>query len=157
MVPGSECGRVIGEDVRQEVSRIPGRSIAAIRRISYVVEGSIKEPNGPIEITLADSSVLFLDAAGDGEALAVNSCPWTDPFTEPLSDENRDYVQKFGKWNAFDVSHQSPYSFLIGEMVNEAVLIRTQYGKVMGVSIRTATRTLRVDVESDTVIVSISS
>ena len=73
---------------------------------------------------------------------------WTDPFAEPLSPENRDFVARSGKWKAFDVSHESNFGRLIGQRLRDLSLL-TRCGKVIGVELLFESTILRAEVRAD--------
>jgi hypothetical protein len=133
-----------------------GQRIAELRRILYVSPGNICGNVGPIQIALAGGSVVLLDSASDGEALSVKCRPWIDYFADPLSEENREFVARSGKWTSFDVTHELPYSKIVGETIKCAEPVKTPDGKVIGVAIKTDASTLRVEIEADDVVVDIA-
>lgn len=61
---------------------------------------------------------MLLGNAADGETLRVQMEAWEDPFAGPLSDENRDFVEKSGKWTAFDVSAEGVFAMFIGDVLD---------------------------------------
>lgn len=133
-----------------------GRSIQRIRRIMYVFRGKITAETGPVEFTFRDRNVLLLDAAPDGEALAVKDSVWIDYFTEPLSTENMEFIERSGKWTSFDVSDRAPYSSVIDQIIDEVTAIRTPDNKITGTIIKTASNAMRVEVEADEISVDIA-
>jgi hypothetical protein len=138
------------------LSSLEGRVACRIRRIRYVVRGEVMPDTGPIEFSFTDGSIVLLDAGPDGEALAVRAAAWIDHFAEPLSIENRQFVEQSGKWTAFDVSAQKPYSRLIGEQIGQVIPIRTLENKIKGVALTTRESTVRVEIEADEVTVDIA-
>ncbi|MEV5838062.1 hypothetical protein [Nocardia sp. NPDC052112] len=80
----------------------------------YVHGSDVDRTEGPIELTFEDGSVLLLDAGTDGEELRIASTPWRDPFVGLTEPEYIDYVAELGKYTAFDVGSEPPYSDLIG-------------------------------------------
>lgn len=116
----------------------------------YMFKGAIKNREiGPIETSFTDGSVLQFNPGSDGEALVVEPSAWIDHFSEPLSAENREFVKKFGKWTAFDVSREAPYSRPIDEIVEEVTPIRTPEDKIQGVTIKTKGCMVEVYIEAD--------
>ena len=93
---------------------VVGRRIKAIRRMFYVHGVDVDRTEGPIELTFDDGSVLLLDAGTDGEELRVGSTPWHDPFAGVSEPEYIEYVAESGKYTAFDVGSEPPYSHLLG-------------------------------------------
>jgi hypothetical protein len=75
---------------------------------------------------------------------------WEDPFAEPLSDENRDFVEKSGKWTAFDVSAEGAFATFIGDVLDTVEPVLAGSGKVTGIILRTGRGgVVRVGVEAD--------
>jgi hypothetical protein len=111
------------------LSSLQGSVIQRIQRIRYVFKGNVTSDEGPIEISFADGSIVWLDAGPDGEALRIMTAAWIDYFAEPLSIENRKFVEQSGKWTAFDVSAENPYSRFIGERIVQVIPIRTARGR----------------------------
>lgn len=144
------------DDELELLSGLAGQVNCRIRRILYVFRGEVASCAGPIEFGFTDDSVVLLDAGPDGEAMAVKAAAWTDHFAEPLSRENREFVEKSGKWTAFDVSSQNPYSRFIGERIRQVTLIRTPENKIIGVTLATLRSTLRVEIQGDEVTVDIA-
>lgn len=133
-----------------------GRTICRIRRIRYVLRGEVISSDGPMEFSFTDDFIVLLDAGPDGEALAVKAAAWTDHFAEPLSNDNREFVEQSGKWTAFDVSAQEPYLRLVGEPIQQVVPVRTPENKISGVALTTPAATLRVETQGDQVTVDIA-
>ncbi|WP_433196159.1 hypothetical protein ACQP1G_43460 [Nocardia sp. CA-107356] len=96
------------------LAAVVGRRIRAIRRMFYVHGTDVDRTEGPIELTFDDGSVLLLDAGTDGEELRVGSTPWRDPFAGVSEPEYIEYVAESGKYTAFDVGSEPPYSRLLG-------------------------------------------
>jgi hypothetical protein len=119
-----------------------GAVIASIRRLHHVYLDAIDRGKGPIEFTFSDGRVLRLDAGPDGEALAIFTRPWVDPFQSP---ENAEFVARSGKWTEFDVSADSPYSGLILSPVTDFVPIRSPSGKLVGVVVVTLAGSLKIE------------
>lgn len=87
----------------RSLTDVIGSRITRVRRVQYVYRGVPDTDFGPFELTFG-ARVVLLDNASDGEELRVRTEPWEDPFVEPLSEENRAFVETSGKWTAFDVS-----------------------------------------------------
>ncbi|WP_063044460.1 hypothetical protein [Nocardia pseudovaccinii] len=99
------------------LAAVVGRRIRAVRRMFYVQGSDVDRTEGPIELTFEDGSVLLLDAGTDGEELLVASTPWRDPFAGLTEPEYIEYVAESGKYTAFDVGSELPYSHLIGSHI----------------------------------------
>jgi hypothetical protein len=143
------------QDILAVLSELPGHVIAKVQRILYVLRGTVTAENGPVEITFTDGLTVLMDAAPDGEALTVKSSAWTDYFAEPTSTENREFVERSGKWTAFDVSEQLPYSLLVTEEVGEVISVRTLDNRVKGATIKTAHCAIHIEIEADEVSVDV--
>lgn len=109
-----------------------GKRITSINRVLYCYQGEIEPGDGPLELVLDGQPILF-DAGPDGESLRVRSKSWSDPFGEPLSPENREYVETHGKWQRVNCAHSNNYSDLLGHRVTDARLLANQFGRVAGV------------------------
>lgn len=99
---------------------------------------------------------MVLDACGDGESLSVTAGTWSDPFEEPLSEENRAYVEKSGKWTVFEVSDNDPLRRVIGGRVVRVDEIKNPWQKVVGAQIRVGDTTVKVIVDSDELVVDVA-
>lgn len=103
-------------DITKAMEGCSGLSIRRVRRVRYVFEGEVSSiDDGPLELTWSSGRILLFDAGANGANLTVRDGSWYDPFSEPLSGENRAWVAQYGKWTAFDVSREPPYDSLIGE------------------------------------------
>jgi hypothetical protein len=132
--------------------------VSRVRRINYVQpDGSRNASEGPIEFTLDDGgAVLRLESGADGESLRFRTGEWVDPFAEPLSPENREFVARSGKWTAFDVSADEDYRGVIGQHVKNLNLM-SRNGKVIGIELQFASMTIRAEVAADDLIVDLRS
>lgn len=125
-----------------------GKEIAALSRIFYVFKGTVETRWGPIEIRFSDGSAITLDSGADGEGLRVDE-RWEDAFAEPLSDENRAFVARSGKWTAFDVSNEAPYRLLIGRAIKRIQPRVEPGGKITGARFYTDAGVIQADVVAD--------
>ena len=132
------------ESLRAKLASLVGKTILSIGRVHYVLARTTESDRGPIELTFSDSSIALFDVGPDGEALRLEEARWRDPFDEPLSSVNRDFVEKSGKWTAFDVSGEPPYVALIGQTVLDVQPILTEGGKITGTAVTTHAGTIRV-------------
>jgi hypothetical protein len=113
-----------------------GAAVQCVRRVHYVFNGRPDTDFGPVELTIGERVFLF-DNAPDGESLRIIEHAWHDPFREPLSEENREFVERSGKWTAFDVSTLGPWAKLIGEPLADVEPITNEDGKTTGILLRT--------------------
>lgn len=73
---------------------------------------------GWLELTMFSGGPVWFDVGRYGEVLNVVWGEWKDPFAEPLSGENREWVEQAGKWTRFDVTNDLPYRLLIGDVLS---------------------------------------
>lgn len=131
----------------QSLGSLVGRRVRRLGRVLYEHRGEIG-CDGPLEIE-ADGCVVLLDGAGDGESLRIVGRPWIDPFEEPLSKENQGYLYEHGKWQRVDHSHREGYADFIGQVVEEMRLLENEHGRVAGLRLSAAGRSLWFAVEGD--------
>jgi hypothetical protein len=139
MSPGARLPRHEGWSRADRLSAAPelvGREIARIRRLHYVFRDEANTMDGAIELTFADGSVVICDAAADW-TLEFYGAAWVDPFREPVSESDRAYLDRYGRWSAFDVTDQLPYSSLVGQRVRQAVPQLNDLLELTGLVLRT--------------------
>jgi hypothetical protein len=119
------------------VPELVGRTITGIRRLHYVYQGETNMLDGPIELTFGDGSVVLCDASADGR-LEFYGAAWVDPLQGPLSELDRLYVDRYGKWTAFDVSGNVPHGWLVGGTVRQALPKFNNLPELTGLVISTA-------------------
>ncbi len=131
--------------------------IRRVRRIFYVHRGDIDKTNGPIELSFDERAPITFDSGSNGQDLAVGPA-WVDPFAEPLSAENRAFVEECGKWTAFDVSDEPLYRDLVGATVRDVSVSSTARGAVVARIVASAA-TISLDPDGDemTVVIEPSS
>ena len=123
--------------------------LIGIRRIVYVRQGVVTDSGGPLELTFDDQTSIVFDAAGDGESLAVSSGTWIDPFAEPLSEENRTFIESSGKWTAFSVQAGDPLGRVLGNKILRIDDINNSSEKVVGIQIQAGNMVIQATVDSD--------
>ncbi|MBF4636288.1 hypothetical protein ITJ38_17895 [Agreia pratensis] len=139
---------------RQMLAGRIGSGVVGIKRIFYVFEGNVDSRVGPLQIEFADGVVLF-DAGSDGETLKVSDASWTDPFLaeDPPSDVNKAYVEKHGKWTAFDVAGSPEYLKFLESVIQTVTPRETSDGRLTGVVLKTTKGDISVMAEWDELIV----
>jgi len=125
-----------------------GGRITYIARVLYEYAGEIDPDDGAIEIGINDQ-VLLLDATADGDRLRVREGAWKDPFSEPLSEDNRRHIESHGKWRWVDCSHLNAYAELIGQPITSIAALMNEHGHLAGVRISVSSRSLWFVVHGD--------
>lgn len=151
MSPGAGLPRHEGWSRANRLSTAPelvGREIARIRRLHYVFRDEVNTRDGAIELTVSDGSVVMCDAAADWR-LEFYGAAWVDPFREPLNESDRAYLELFGRWSAFDVTDQMPYSWLAGQKVHQAIPQLNDLLELAGLLIRTDAADLDLQLWAD--------
>ena len=144
MTPGARLPRNEGWDRLHRLSTAPelvGRKIERIKRLHYASQGETNTSDGAIELTFADGSVIMCDTAADW-TLQFFGAAWVDPFPEPISDEERSYMDRYGKWVVADVTDQAPYRALVGETISQVIPQFNDLLELSGLVIRTDTAVL---------------
>jgi hypothetical protein len=108
-----------------------GRRVIGLRRILYLgPDGVRNDEDGALEISTDDGASVVLDGSADGSSLRWTTGRWLDPFAEPLSDENRRFVESSGKWVAVDVAEWDGYDRLIGQPISAVVPITPRWARI---------------------------
>lgn len=112
----------------RELSALVGKTVRGTRRVFFAFRGEIDTEEGPLELNFDDGSVVLFRSGSDGQQLVIENQAWRDPFAEAPSEENREYVERHGKWTAFDTSGDAPYVGLIGCRIErvQAITLRDQ-------------------------------
>ncbi len=133
----------------ERLAGILSSAIVRVRRINYVRPGGARDVSeGPVEVALDNGAVFRLESGSDGESLRFAIGEWVDPFAEPLSPENREFVARSGKWTAFDVSGDQNIAKLFGARLRDLNLVIVS-GKVVGVELVFDSAALRAEVRAD--------
>lgn len=126
-----------------------GQTLTGIARVLFERHGVLDQSSdGALELELNGRTVR-LDSASDGEQLRVEEGRWEDPFAEPLSPENRAYVEEAGKWQWVDVSQQERYRDFIHRPITEVRSLKNRFGQICGVRISVDRRSLWFVAEGD--------
>ncbi|WP_216911119.1 hypothetical protein [Nocardia noduli] len=142
------------EGIRIQLVGVRGKTVTSVRRIFYVFGDDVETSEGAVEFSFDDSSILLLDSGADGERLRVSTERWTDPFDGKMTPENIDYVARSGKYTAFDVGPEFPYSDILGRAVDGVELMTLPSGEVSGVSFLIRPLTISARTIADELIVS---
>lgn len=131
-------------------------TLVGLRRIRYVHQGIAQAPVGPLECAFDDGVAVVLDAGGDGETLTATVGPWVDVFKEPLSEENREFVELSGKWTGFEVVPGEPLWRAVGQPLLRVEEISSPLNKITGVLLRIGSTSIRIYVEFDELFVDVA-
>lgn len=140
----------------QILAGLVGKTIASIRRLFYVFAGRVQSETGPIEVTFSNGSTFLFNVGPDGESLRIEEGHWLDPFQDPLSLENKKFVERSGKVTAFDVSTKRPYDGLIGRTVVDVQPIVGPLNKITGAAFVTEAGAIRITIGADEVLVEVT-
>ena len=95
-----------------------GASLLGVRRVRFLFHGQRDaESDGPLELAFSNNEFVTIRSGANGSSLFFARGRWKDPFAEPLSQINREFVESHGQWSATDVSTEPPYSTLIDDEV----------------------------------------
>lgn len=139
MTSGARLPRHAGWGRSNRLASVPelvGRTITRMRRLHYVYHDEANMQDGPVELTFGDGSVALCDASADWR-LEFYGAAWVDPFEGQLSEPDHDYVERYGKWTAFDVSRNVPHGRLIGGTIRQALPQYNNLLELTGLVIRT--------------------
>ncbi|MCA2210896.1 MULTISPECIES: hypothetical protein [Nocardia] len=130
-------------------------TIVAVRRMFYVLGDEVDRSEGPIEFTFHNGATLLLDSGVDGSELRIRSAPWRDPF-EPLVDPvNIEYVAESGKYTAFDVTDEEPYSAFTGRRVDAVSVVPLPDGRPRAATLYLGEAVVKAETVADEVIVTL--
>ena len=131
-----------------DMTSLLGQRIRGLTRVFFEYAGVLERDDGPLEC-MCERTTCLLDSQSDGEQLRVREGPWVDPFEYPLTDENRKYVDEYGKWRRVDCSKDPPYADLIGQRIVAIAMLQNSTGVIAGVRLSTPVRELWFVVQSD--------
>ncbi|WP_446663586.1 hypothetical protein [Flexivirga sp. B27] len=131
------------------VDECVGQRVSAMRRVRYMYQGAVFSEHGILELSFGRRTSLWMDSGHDGEKLRVCRGRWIDPFAEPLSAENREFVRTSGKWTAFDIDAEDDLGQLIGRSLDRVEPMWMFMGKLVGVRLTFGPSTVVVLSEAD--------
>lgn len=130
------------------LSALVGQRVTRVSRVLYRYRGAIESDDGPLELE-AGGHIVLLEGAGDGECLRVKDGGWEDDFREPLSAENRAFLEECGKWERADCSMQEGYRDFVGHSLSDIRALKNDWGRIGGVRLSVAARSLWFVVDCD--------
>ena len=137
--PGARLPRHGGWNRSSRLTSVPGlvgRTITRIRRLHYVYQGETNVLDGPVELSFGDGSVVLFDASADSR-LEFYGSAWLDPLESSHSELDLTYIDRYGRWAAFDVSDDEPNVWLVGGTVRQAAPQFNNLRELAGLVIRT--------------------
>lgn len=133
-----------------DLTKYLGDTIACVPRLKYQIgQEVVSKDNGAVEVTFAAGSTFFCDSGPDGDSVRTYDDAWIDPFAEPLSPENEDYVQTSGKWTKFDVSDEDPFVYLVGRKLTDVAPMFGSAGKLYGLLLNASGYLLAIYANAD--------
>lgn len=132
-----------------------GSLVFKMRRIKFEFMHKVIDNNGPLEIQFHNGQTVLFDAGEDGEELELLTKAWEDPFEGKMSQENREFVRKNGKWVAFDVSSQQGFKNLIGESAKSLLSKRDVAEKLIGLTLVFPSTLLHLETGVDELLVTL--
>jgi len=111
---------------------ITGSSLTGARRIFHVLGNDVDRSSGAVELSFSSGQTIWCDAGPDGDSLSVNYTPWVDPFEGHMTEENIEYVSKYGKLTAIDTSDEAPFDHLIGKRIMDVAQTVSVKGNRIG-------------------------
>lgn len=112
-----------------------GDTLARVARLRYELgrgQATDRSPDDALELTFASGRVLFCDTGPDGDTVRLSAQTWTDPFAEPLSPVNAEYVRTHGKWIRRDTSGEDPFADLVGNTLSDVAPMIGMTGRLYG-------------------------
>lgn len=131
------------------LARMIGRRVVAIEQAFYVFRGAIDQAHCLLQMRLDNGVTVHFWTRADGETVRIVATPWDDPFAEPLSAENRAFVEQSGKWTLFDTSTTPEMAPLRGQRIRQVFLVYDQRGAKRGVQVETGAAVLTYLVSGD--------
>jgi hypothetical protein len=132
-----------------DLSDYMGKRVSYVRQIFYTHGHDIDRSDCQLELSMDDSSVLRLSGGTDGQSVVVSFTPWKDVFQEPLSEENREYVERHGKWSIFDTSNEERNREIVHSTITDFCDIVDEHDQRRGVRIHIGHEYLSYIVDSD--------
>lgn len=120
---------------RQAVASLIGKTISTVELVVYQEPGGALEDGDYAVQFSTPTAVLLLWGRGDGETLRVDDSAWVDPFIEPFSPENREYVARSGKWVKRDAPQVSRAGMTVGRRLVQAAPLRDAGTRLRGVAL----------------------
>lgn len=119
----------------QTIKTLEGRTVSTLSVLVYEHHERFSWEDTPLQISFGAGQVLLLDGMSNGESLRASLTAWQDPFAGPLTPENQEFVNQYGKWKLHDVSMTEPYRSLVGQTLKIINPVVNQFGTLSGVQL----------------------
>lgn len=139
----------LSDDPVAILASMVGQRVVAIEQGFYVFQNATDPSECLLQMRFDIGRTVHFWAGGDGETVRIVAGPWDDPFKEPMSAENRVFVERSGKWTLFDRSTTTEMAPLIGQRIRRVFLVRDQRGKSRGVRLVIGRSLLTYAVDGD--------
>lgn len=128
-------GQGLGNGAESLLVALVGCSVQVIARRFYTLGPEVDDTRGALHLAFSSDRVLNVDTAADWTLVLADE-PWVEPFREPLSDDNRRFIEAGGRWTAHDVSAQEPYRDLVGSRLASYACTTNGYNEWKGLDLR---------------------
>jgi hypothetical protein len=112
-----------------------GCRIERICRILYFYKGVVENIGGQLEIWCGQDVFLLDGWAGGGNNLVIEENFWVDVFDGPLDEETKEYIEETGNYVRIDVSFDTPFKLLIGQVITKDQLFKNRFGYINSLEI----------------------
>lgn len=120
-------------DLGVDLAGYVGDTLAQVGRLRYELDGDPDDPaEDSLELTFSSGRILLCEGGPDGVAVQLSAQAWIDPFAEPLSAVNAEYVRTHGKWVWHDVSAEDEYTDLVGSALSDVAPLVGTTGRLYG-------------------------
>lgn len=131
------------------LTRLIEQRIVTIEQAFYVFNDAITQSDCLLQVRVESDFIIHFLGGVDGETVRIVDAPWEDPFVEPLSDENRAFVEQCGKWTLFDTSATPHMAPLVEHTIRSISLVHDQRGIRRGVELEIGSTLLTYLVDGD--------
>lgn len=120
---------------RGGLRRYREKRLTRVQRMHFVFDEVVDRSEGELQFEFDDGSVLLCEGDADGETIRFGDTAWPDPFADPLSGRDAEFVRVHGKWGLFDVSEEDPWNRIVGNVVYDIAMVVKPDGRDRGMLI----------------------
>ena len=132
-----------------------GRTARSFSRVLYEYKGSFDNNDGDLIIDF-DGTKLWLTSGPPYDSLIVKSGTWTDPFKEPVSPENSEFIATHGKWTLRVCDADLPFRECVGRKFVSVSNLMSMHGCLAGLRMQFEEHPLYFYIGGDMSIVDVS-